>query len=59
MAHNETTFRLDDRQFAALLHLLSEMLAGDDPAKLAALTARLKASSDALATAVQNAQPAV
>jgi hypothetical protein len=53
--------KLDPAQFAALQHLavlfLNLLGAGNDPATLAALTERLKASSDALEAAVKANQP--
>ena len=56
--HETVIHKWDDRQFAALLHLLSEMLTGGNAENLNALTARLKSSGDALTAAVTQAQPA-
>jgi hypothetical protein len=53
----EVTYKLDDRQFHALMHILVDIVSDDDPIRLAALTARLKASGDALTDTVKNANP--
>jgi hypothetical protein len=52
--------KLDPTQFTALAHMgdvlvnvLASLTAGDDPAKIVALTEKLKASSDALAAVVK------
>jgi hypothetical protein len=46
------THRLDPTQFSAIMTLLTEIAIGGDPAKMAALTERLKKSADALQSAI-------
>jgi len=51
------THRLDHGQFSALIKILTEIAIGGDPDKMAALTARLKSSADALQSAIDTNQP--